>query len=485
MSELSTSFAGAREALIDGLCSAGFRLHDDCATLTGDIDVTGTDIEHEITLPEDFPIGMPKVKTPLGEGGLSWHREPDGHFCLWSEDEAADLPWLDADAVIERVKTWHAQDALGWPDDPPDLDLERYWPRQAVLVTYPDLDGLVDRDCRVVNGPYGSYRLERGKAARGKRSRVRQWSATIVDIGEIDRPIHNFDELADLMDVDAALALRAGIEDGSVKVIMVRYQRKGHEAALALVAFDRNPHDLRAAEAAHEGEATLFLRAGLDADVLADQRIAIVGVGAVGCQVAEMLVRSGAGELTLVDGDLIRPGNCIRHVASLRDVGRPKVDAVRDHLVRTELIHPTCVTTDTSPLRSAERTEELLTGHDLVIDCSANGPASALLLTASVVLNRPVVSVCLQRNGTVARVDRSPLRDGEHHAQAVEAGGPETDLREGGCGDPVSPTPPWACSAAAARAVAMAVDLLSSRNAMPPSVVDELIVFPPDGPDEP
>lgn len=484
MSALGASFAAGRDVLIKGLCSAGFRLHDDGATLTGDIDIGGTDVEHEIRVPDDFPVGMPKVSTPFGEGGLSWHREPDGHFCLWSEDEAAHLPWLEASAVIERVKSWHAKDAQGWPDDPPDLDLERYWPRQPVLVTYPDLDDLVDRHCKVVKGPNGNFRLVQGKASRGKRARVRDWAATIVDVGEIDRPIHNFDELAELMAPEEALALRDGIENGAVKVVMLRYQRQGNRAALALVAFDRNPHDLRAAEAAHDGESTLFLRAGLDADVLADQRIAVVGAGAVGCQVAEMLVRSGAGELTLVDGDLIRPGNCIRHVAPLRDVGRPKVDAVKDYLLRTGFIDPACVTTDTSPLRSAKRTEELLASHDLVIDCTANGPASALLLTASRILGRPVVSVCLQRNGTVARVDRSPLADGEQHAAAVEPGGPETDLREGGCGDPVSPTPPWACSAAAARAVAMAVDLLSGRNAMPPSIVDTLIAFPSDGSDE-
>ncbi|MFP5321567.1 MAG: ThiF family adenylyltransferase [Acidimicrobiia bacterium] len=485
MSALSTSFAASRETLIDRLCSAGFRLHVDGATLTGTIDIAGTHIEHEITLPEDFPIAMPKVKTPFGEGGLSWHREADGHFCLWSEDEAADLPWLEAGDLIERVKSWHAKDALGWPDDPPDLDLERYWPRQPVLVTYPDLDELTGRHCKVEKGPNGSLRLLRGKAARGKRARPREWAAAIVDVGELDRPIHNFDELADLMDVDEALALRTGIEDGTVKYVMVRYRRQGHEGVVALVAVDRNPQDLRAAEAAHDGDSTLFLRAGLDAEVLAEQRIAVVGVGAVGCQVAEMLVRSGAGEVTLIDGDLIRPGNCIRHVASLRDIGRPKVDAVRDYLVRTGFIHPTCVTTATTPLRSAERTEELLTSHDLVIDCTANGPASALLLTASRVLDRPVVSVCLLRNGTVARVDRSLLREGEQHAAAVEEGGPSTDLREGGCGDPVSPTPPWACSAAAARAVAMAVDIASGRNALPPSIVDELIVFRDDGSDEP
>ena len=41
----------------------------------------------------------------------------------------------------------------------------------------------------------------------------------------------------------------------------------------------------------------------------------------------------------------------------------------------------------------------------MVIDATANGVATRLLLDAGEALKRPVVSVCLVRNGQVARVE--------------------------------------------------------------------------------
>ncbi len=485
MSELQLSFRASREAVIEDLCAAGFRLSDDGSLLRGGIEIDGKAIEHEISIPEDFPFAIPKVRTPAGEGGLSWHRESDGSFCLWAEEKAANLPWLTASGILGQVTAWHASDAEGWPDDPADLDLERYWPRYPNLVIYPDLDDFATRACKVVKGPNGTYRLRHGKAPRKKRSRVREWDARVVDIGDLAAPVRNFDELSERMSSDDALSLRRDIESGATRFIIVRYRRQGHDAAVVLVASKRNPHDLSAAESAHDGEATRRLRAGYDAEILSGMSVAIVGVGAIGSRVAEMLISSGLGDLTIVDPDLVRPGNCIRHVATEGDVGKLKVNAVKDHLINTGLVGLEGVTAVPSALRSAVQTEELFNDHDLVIDATADGAASALLMTASRILDGPLVAVCLLQNGTIARVDRSPLLDGEEHAPPVAAGGPKTDLREGGCGDPVSPSPPWACSTAAGRAVGMAADLLSGRRAMPASVIDELAKFPDGDTSEP
>ena len=100
MGHLSDSIAASREAFIEALCAQGFLLLNDCQTLVGDIDIKGQPVEHQITLTDDFPISKPHVSTTGGEGGLSWHRESDGRFCLWSDEEASHLPWSDANAVI-------------------------------------------------------------------------------------------------------------------------------------------------------------------------------------------------------------------------------------------------------------------------------------------------------------------------------------------------------------------------------------------------
>ncbi len=475
MSVLSESFAAAREEFIEHLCTLGFKLDDDCQTLVGDIEVDGRPIEHQISVDDGFPIAQPRVSAPQADEGPSWHQEADGRLCLWAEEDASDLPWVDAEAVLERALQWHAANTAGWPDDSPDLDLERYWKRDLKhLILYPDLEPLTGKPCKGKRSSSNIWRISEGRAQR----RSRFFGAAVVDIGELKRPLRSFDDIAALLGEEEAVALRAGIEQNQVKVLMVRYRRGPHEAAIGLVAHQKDPDRLVAARAAHEGESTLRLRAGIDAEALFTKSAAIVGVGAIGSLVAEMLARSGIGALTLIDEDLVTPGNCIRHVATHKAVGRPKAEAVKDHLVRARIAAPEAITPFNGSLKTAEEVEHLFAGHDLVIDATGDGPATALICTAAKILGKPSITVCLQRGGTVARVDRFPLDDGEAHNDPLPLGGPKGELREPGCGDPVSPAPPWACSTAAARAAGMAADLLASRNTYPPTIIDELIREP-------
>lgn len=490
MSALSDSVEAEREAFIETLCARGFKLLDDCLTLVGDININGKPLEHEIVLTNDFPITKPRVLIPSGDGGLSWHREPDGALCLWSDDEASDLPWNDIDAVITRISQWHANDTAGWPDDLPDLDLERYWAYDSIpiLVVHPDLEPLTNVTCRARkhnNKAIKVWNLQKGKVYKNHK----RWAGvSVVNVGELNQPIHNFDELTDRLNTEDTEKLSTAIENGDVSVVMVRYRRQEHEAAMSLVVEDKNPNHLKVANTAHTGKSTLRLRAGLDADVLASKRIAIVGLGAVGSLLAEMLIRSGVSDLTFIDGDIIRPGNCIRHIATLDDVGQNKAEVVRDRIVALGLISreeaKKNLTVQPQMLTSATTVEELFSKNDLVVDATGNGPATALICAASRILNKPSISVCLQRGGTVARVDRFPLHRGETYKDALPHGGPDVGFREGGCGDPVSPAPPWACAAAAARAVGMATDLLAGRDLYPPTVVDELIKLPEGLPKE-
>lgn len=473
MSELRTVLTAAREQFIEDLCGAGFRL-DSPTVLVGDLDIDGQPVTFDITVPADFPIMMPKVQTPGGEGGLSWHRERDGHFCLWSADEAGELPWLTAAAVLERIVDWHARDKAGWPGDPPDLDLERYWPRSVHLIVHPALEPLVGRPCRVERARNNIYRLSAGPAP--KKSKL--LDAEVFDIGELATPVRSFDELADTLPDNVGQRLRLRIESGRTQIVMVRYRRQGHSGVIGLVARDRNPHTLAATETAEESAEVIRLRAGFDAGFLAGKAVAVVGLGAVGSLVADLLARSGVGRLTLQDHDVLRPGNCVRHLATLKDVGRAKVDAVRERLIADGFMAADSVVTDTTALTSVDAIEALFDDHDLVIDATGSGPVTALVLKAAEVLEQPALTVCLQRSGTVVRVDRLPLGASEGHAAPTPAGAPFAEQREGGCGDPVAPTPPWACSAAASLCSAMAADVLSGRRQYPASVVEVLVADP-------
>ena len=69
---------------------------------------------------------------------------------------------------------------------------------------------------------------------------------------------------------------------------------------------------------------------------------AILGVGSGGARVAEEAARFGVGTIVLVDrpDERLEEHNVIRHVLGYRDLGRLKVEALRDHILN---INPECV----------------------------------------------------------------------------------------------------------------------------------------------
>jgi len=78
-------------------------------------------------------------------------------------------------------------------------------------------------------------------------------------------------------------------------------------------------------------------RSGRPDDVnrrISSAQVAIVGLGALGSEVAHLLAQEGVGNFLLVDGDILLPGNVARHRANLADAGRPKVNAVEQDIKR-------------------------------------------------------------------------------------------------------------------------------------------------------
>ena len=63
---------------------------------------------------------------------------------------------------------------------------------------------------------------------------------------------------------------------------------------------------------------------------LAQKRVGIVGLGSGGGFAALSLAMSGVGKFVLIDDDTLETANVVRHVADLREVGRPKPEAVAD-----------------------------------------------------------------------------------------------------------------------------------------------------------
>ena len=69
---------------------------------------------------------------------------------------------------------------------------------------------------------------------------------------------------------------------------------------------------------------------------IARLRVGVVGVGSVGCMVAESLARIGIGKITLIDHDKVEEHNLDRLLyAGVGDIGRSKVELASEHLKRS------------------------------------------------------------------------------------------------------------------------------------------------------
>lgn len=102
---------------------------------------------------------------------------------------------------------------------------------------------------------------------------------------------------------------------------------------------------------------------------LRSSSVVIVGVGALGSVQAELLGRAGVGKLTLIDFDIVEENNLPRQALyTTADVGSPKVDAAKKHLLE---ITPD-VTVETVMDHLEKRNLNVLDGVDLVMDGTDN-----------------------------------------------------------------------------------------------------------------
>ncbi len=78
-------------------------------------------------------------------------------------------------------------------------------------------------------------------------------------------------------------------------------------------------------------------RAILKPEVAQQQVWAIIGVGSGGARVAEEAARFGVGTIILIDrpDECLEEHNIIRHVLGYKDLGRPKGEALRDHILNS------------------------------------------------------------------------------------------------------------------------------------------------------
>lgn len=102
-----------------------------------------------------------------------------------------------------------------------------------------------------------------------------------------------------------------------------------------------------------------------------DQPILLIGAGALGAAVAELLMRAGVHDLTIIDGDVVEPGNLVRHTLSLSDVGMSKAYALA---ARLNTLSPQANARGIAaifPPQSAESIAQVQRAQ-VIVDCTAD-----------------------------------------------------------------------------------------------------------------
>lgn len=111
-------------------------------------------------------------------------------------------------------------------------------------------------------------------------------------------------------------------------------------------------------------------------DVIRSKYI-ILGLGTLGAAIAELLVRGGTNNITLVDGDYLEAGNLSRHSLSFNELDKNKATAMAKYLNNIS-----CHARVTAYESNFDvEMLKIIDNHDIIIDCTANNEVLQLLST--------------------------------------------------------------------------------------------------------
>lgn len=103
----------------------------------------------------------------------------------------------------------------------------------------------------------------------------------------------------------------------------------------------------------------------------------IAGAGGLGSNVAAALVRAGVGRVVIADFDVVQESNLDRQFYFLDQVGRAKVAALRENLLR---IDPACRVEAHELRLDPDAAERIFRDCDLVVEAFDAADAKAMLL---------------------------------------------------------------------------------------------------------
>jgi hypothetical protein len=465
------------------LIEAGFEpWRGDRRVWVGPIAEALKDLTPATTMRIVFVDGWPFRNPHLFVAGLDeWHLSARGDVCLWAPG-AASGDWLTVEGFMRRIDEWAQGAKSGFAPEDFALDAHLSFGKvRAGAIATVDLGALKLDDKRggvgVISGSWSNDRVLE-IASGGQRLIEGRW----YYVGEVRVPPRNLEGVRALLAKNQRnnfdRRFKAIENHEKLQLFLIAWDRElGREALVLLARKEGDDVVTEAIEVAPTDADVLKLRAGPDVDALAEKRVALFGLGAVGSNTALRLAEVGLGYLVLVDSARLRPGDIVRHAAGSWAVGDTKVAAVR-FLALVRAPWSNVVAVEESPWEP-DQIGVLLEGADLVVDATGLSSFANLLSVMCAERSLALVSAALYRGGAVARVRRQalpsdiPISDrAEDDRYPMIPVGDEPRVFEPGCSSPVNNASPIAVASIAALAADMAIDNLVGRDLYADEIID-------------
>ena len=113
-------------------------------------------------------------------------------------------------------------------------------------------------------------------------------------------------------------------------------------------------------------------------DDVASKSFLIIGAGAVGSAMAELLVRTGVRQITVMDEDSLAVGNLVRHTLTIEEIGKSKAESLALRLNSAAIHSSVTPISERFPTKDEAHNKRIL-NCDVVIDCTGEDSVTAML----------------------------------------------------------------------------------------------------------
>ena len=122
---------------------------------------------------------------------------------------------------------------------------------------------------------------------------------------------------------------------------------------------------------------------------LENSHVGIAGAGGLGSNCAVMLIRSGIGKVTIIDGDVVEEKNLNRQHYFPKHIGMPKVEALAEQLSD---LAPEATITPISLWLNEENIHRIIKKADVWVEAMDNAQSKAMFVSAALHARKTVIA---------------------------------------------------------------------------------------------